>query len=113
MYMHYICTYDNWIFNRWTPLKLDIFSSSTLYWTVLDHLCSLGTKLNFFRLNDVSTISTIDLEGRRINNLTFEPFSRTLYWISHTEGSAVIEMYNISSGKISRVADDAGSVEGI
>ena len=84
---------------------------STLYWTQRDGPSDVGRGLQFMQLSDLSAISVIPLDGRLISNLTFEPISKSLYWISHANPNS-IERYSIETRDITTITANATGVEG-
>ena len=92
------------------------FILSTLYWTERDgRISSYGRALKYLHLSNIDVISSIPLgEGQTISKLTLEPYSRSLYWISHSSnGSSSIERYSIVDGSTTTVIGDASGVEAL
>ena len=111
MYYHYGSeTYLSFVQRSTTSKVICVLVCSTLYWTYRDGYSNYGRSLQYMHLSDIDTITTIPLGGRRIRGLTFEPYAKSLYWISH---SGVIERYMLNSGNISTVAENAGDVAGV
>lgn len=95
-------------------LYVCVVVSSTLYWTYRDGHSSFGQSLQYMHLSDINNIVTIPLDGRGIRSLTFEPYSKSLYWITRSSRSSdSIERFELSSGNISTVAENAGEVQGV
>lgn len=95
-------------------LCLLYFPHSTLYWTALSS-AGRGRSIQYMSLNSPSIVHTLSVSGKTndlmIDKLTFEPSTKSLYWINRS--NSTIERFDILSGNLTIIAADAASVSGM
>ena len=92
-----------------------------MYYTTRERLSDVSRDLNSLPLSDISNVKSIPLHGSKIGMLTFEPHSKSFYWLRYkavdsSDGGGfigdAIERYFLADGTVQLVKANASGVEG-